>query len=257
MKKKATKAQKENSERWVLTYADVMNLLLIFFIILFAISQVNQAKAEQLSQSLNKAFGSSGYNRSIIPFPDDNGDSLIIEPLYPTYPGVDESQDKTEAEQMDEVTNSLETMIAQQSLQDKIDVSLQERGIKISVKAQYLFASGSAVLNKEVMSEILEIGEILKLIPGNMIQVEGYTDTEPINSPFYSSNWELASVRATNVLRVLVEKSGIPADKICAVSYGEFHPIYPNDTPDNKAKNRRVDIIVLKQAFSNGENVVK
>ncbi len=249
MKKKAKAPEKENSERWVLTYADVMNLLLIFFIILFVISQVDTNKFNELSQSLGKAFS----------FGTSSGETLITLPnggteLQSGIPGVSGgSGGKSEEEQMEDVRKEIEQKVEEEQLGDKIDVVIEERGIKISIKAQYLFPSGSAQINPEVMSNILSIGDVLKSLSGNMIRVEGHTDTDPIKTSSYPSNWELASARAGNVLRILVEKCGISPEKICAVSYGEFQPLVPNDSEVNKAKNRRVDIVILKQEFAIGE----
>ncbi|MCX7772885.1 MAG: flagellar motor protein MotB [Clostridia bacterium] len=258
-KKGKPKVEKDNAERWLLTYADLMNLLLIFFIILFAMSQVNETKMQQLAQSLSKAFGmdgggqvlpNSGVNSGVINL--GGGIKPTITPP-PSGNGNLNGQGKSEEQQMEEVLGDIKQTIKENGLSDKINVSIQERGIKISITAQYLFASGSADLDPKVVNNILDIGKLLKLLPANMIRVEGHTDTDPIRTSLYPSNWELSSARATNVLRLLVEKCGVDPKMISAVGYGEYHPDYPNSNEVNKAKNRRVDIVILKQDFAVGE----
>jgi len=242
------KIVKDNAERWLLTYADLMNLLLILFIILFAMSQVDTQKFQQLSQSLSAAFGSgsnsvlqgSGQGNSLIDFP-----ATMPSPVIPA-----EMEDK----QIDGIAQEVREIIKGQGLEGSIDVKRQERGVVISINERLFFKSGSAVIEKESEEKVLKIGnDILAKIPNKHIRIEGHTDNVPIKSAIFPSNWELSSARATSVLRILVDKSKIDPKLISAVGYGEFTPLVPNDSDANREKNRRVDIVILTQDSSQGE----
>ncbi len=242
------KVVKDNTERWLLTYADLMNLLLILFIILFAMSQVDSAKFQQLSQSLSAAFGTgsesvlqgSGQGNSLVDFP-----ATMPSPVIPS-----ELEDK----QIEGITREVREIVKGQGLEGSIDVRKQERGVVISINERLIFKSGRSDIEKESEDKVLKIGrDILANIPNKHIRIEGHTDNVPIKSPLYPSNWELSSARATNVLRILVDKAGIDPKLISAVGYGEFTPLVPNDSDLNRQKNRRVDIVILTDVSSQGE----
>lgn len=244
------KIEKDTAERWLLTYADLMNLLLIFFIVLYAMSQVDVAKFNQLAQSLNMSLG----NSSLAPYIDNaaaGGTALI--PLPATAPSS-VVPSKLEEQQIDELKKKVDAVIEKKGLKSEIDVVVQERGIVISINAQLLFKSGSSDLEANSKPTIGEIGQILLEVPGKQIKIEGHTDNDPIKSNIYPSNWELSSARATNVLRLLVDQTHVEPKTISAVGYGEYRPLVPNTTDVNKAKNRRVDIVILRDAFDKGES---
>lgn len=245
---KKPKVEKDTAERWLLTYADLMNLLLIFFIVLYAMSQVDVAKFNQLAQSLNVALGNSSLSEYI-----DNtaagGKSLIALPADSS--SVVPSQ--LEDQQIDELKKQVDQVIEKKGLKGEIDVAVQERGVVISINAQLLFKSGSAEIEATSKPTIGEIGDILLQVPGKQIKIEGHTDNDPINSPQFPSNWDLSSARSTNILRLLVDKTHVDPKAISSVGYGEFRPLVPNTTEENKAKNRRVDIVILRDAFDKSE----
>lgn len=242
------KIVKDNNERWLLTYADLMNLLLILFILLFAYSQVDTQKFQQLSQSFGSVFGAgsdsvlqgSGQGNSLINFP-----ATMPSPVIPS---------EIEDQQIEGITQEVKQMIKGQGLEGSIDVKRQERGVVISIKERLIFKSGSSEIEKESEDKVLAIGkDILSNIPNKHIRIEGHTDNVPIKSSVYPSNWELSSARATNVLRILVEKGGLDPKLISAVGYGEYTPLVPNDSDANREKNRRVDIVILTEDSSQGE----
>lgn len=248
MAKKA-KVEKDNAERWLLTYADLMNLLLILFIILFAMSQVDTVKFQQLSQSLSAAFGNgsppsvvqgSGYGNSLVNFP-----ATMPSPVIPST---------LEEQQMEALKGEISGMVKEEGLTANVSVALQKRGIVITINEKVLFKSGSSDIEKASQDKVVKIGkDILSKIPDKLIRVEGHTDNIPMNSPLFPSNWELSAARATNVLRILVDQSGLDPNTISAVGYGEFRPLVPNTTDANRAKNRRVDIVILRDTSSQGE----
>lgn len=243
------KVEKDNAERWLLTYADLMNLLLILFIILFAMSQVDTVKFAQLSQSLSSAFG-NGSPPSVVQG-SGSGNSLVNFPATMPSPVI---PSKLEDQQMEALKGEISGMVDAEGLSANVSVALQERGIVITINEKVLFKSGSAEIENESQDKVLTIGrDILSKIPNKHIRVEGHTDNVPIKSPLFPSNWELSSSRATNVLRILVDQAGLNPNSISAVGYGEFTELVPNTTDDNRAKNRRVDIVILREASSLGE----
>lgn len=243
------KVIKDNSERYLLTYADLMNLLLILFIILFAYSQVDTQKFQQLSQSLGAALG-NGSPPSVVQG-GASGNSLIDFPATMPSPVI---PSKVEDAQMQGATEAVSDLVKQEGMQDLVDVKVQERGIVISIKAKLLFKSGSADIEKAKQDELIKIGkDILTKLPNKQIRIEGHTDNVPINSAMYPSNWHLSSYRAINVLKLLVDKAGINPKLISPVGYGDTQPLLPNTSDTNREQNRRVNIVILRDSTSNGE----
>jgi chemotaxis protein MotB len=242
------KAVKDNTERWLLTYSDLMNLLLIFFIILYAMSQVDAEKFNQLAASLREELGTSqagtyigttGVSNSLIDLNEESSSTVI--------------PDNLEKKQMEEIKKRVEVLVKEKGLTDLVRVTVQERGVEISMQDKILFKSGSAAYEASAKATLAEIGKIIKSLPGNQIRVEGHTDNDPINTALFPSNWELSSARATNVVRTLIDLAGLNPLKISAIGYGEFRPKAPNTAPDNKRINRRVDIVIVKNSFNTSE----
>lgn len=250
MAKAKEKLVKDNGERWLLTYADLMNLLLIFFIILYAYSQIDQQKFEQLSESLSKAFGT--YNGSTVrPANPAGGISVINLPANKPSSVISSN---LEEQKMDAIKEKVTALAKKGGLEGKIDVEMEERGIVISITAQLLFKPGSADIEPGSKPTIQEIGAVLKQITGNYIKIEGHTDSDPLSDTSkYVDNLELSTARANNVLRLLVKNAGIDKKKISSAGYGEEMPVAPNDTPVNKAKNRRVNIVILRSIYDKVE----
>ena len=243
------KVVKDNNERWLLTYADLMNLLLILFIVFFAMSQVDTVKFQQLSQSFSSAFGNgpppsavqgSGSGNSLVNFP-----ATMPSPVIPS---------KLEEQQIEALEGEIAGMVKSEGLSGDVSVQLQERGIVISIEASLIFKSGRAEIEKQSLDNVLTIGrDILSKLPDKHIRIEGHTDNVPIKSSIYPSNWQLSAARASNVLTILVDQAGINPKLISAVGYGEFTPLVENNSDQNREKNRRVDIVILREASSKGE----
>jgi chemotaxis protein MotB len=243
------KVVKDNAERWLLTYADLMNLLLILFIILFAMSQVSTEKFQQLSQSLSSAFG-NGEPPSVVQG-SGSGNSLVNFPATMPSPVI---PSKLEDQQMEALQEEISGLVDKEGLKGNISVAVQDRGIVITFNEKILFKSGSAVIEKTYEDTVLKIGkDILGKIPDKHIRVEGHTDNVPMKSALYASNWELSAARAINVLKLLVDKCGINPKMITPVPCGEYTPLVSNTTDANRAKNRRVDIVILRDSSSKGE----
>lgn len=245
------KAEKDNTERWLLTYSDLMNLLLILFIILYSMSQVNQQKYEALAEGIKESFNSEEQQ-------DAGGQEKNPVDYYWVQDDVNVQKlpDIAADQQKPPYEKDLLKMIKEKNLQKKIEVTVDNRGIVITLKDNFLYTPGSAKMSRDASEIVAQIGYILKRIPYRQIIIEGHTDSDPLNkeSP-YLDNLGLSSARATNVSRVMI-KAGLDPSLISAMGYGEFRPVVPNDTPEHKAKNRRVLITLLRRNFvSNQANV--
>lgn len=245
--KEAEKAP--NHERWLITYADLITLLMIFFILMYTISNVNSKKFAQLSASLSDALvgNNSGFFIGEAPGP------VQVEGKIQT-PGSNAAEKKA----MEEAAKKIEGMLKEKGLSSsKVGVWPEERGLVVSLKETLLFARGSADINPEARDVIKKIGEVLVQLK-NPVRVEGHTCDLPIHTAKFPSNWELSTARATNVVKLLISEVKFQPNRLSATGYAETRPLQPNNTEANRQKNRRVDIVVLKAQYSTSEpNAIK
>ncbi len=230
-----------NHERWLLTYSDLITLLMIFFVLLYTISNINAKKFADLSASMSKAL--LGQNSGKI-LGEAVGQLPIKESLS--------QQVKIEAQNILKAQQQIEKLIKEQGLAGKVEVSQESRGLIISLKEALLFKSGSAAITPEAKVILVKVGQILKMLP-NQMRIEGHTDNLPIHTAAFPSNWELSTGRATNVVKMLIYEVGMGPERFSAAGYGEYRPIAANNNEFNRARNRRVDIVVVKSAFEVAE----
>ena len=233
---KHVEVEKENSERWVLSYADLVTLLFGFFIILYATADVNIVKFNKLSAGIAKAFNvevktGSGSGSAIF----DGGTGIIPTPLGGALIDLD----------LDFVERSIRELAADAGIDvSRVAISRNDRQIVVRFADNLIFQSASAEIRDEVLPMLMLVGSVIAKLP-NEIRVEGHTDNIPVGTALYPTNWELSSARATAVLRFLVEQAGLPAERAFAAGYGEFRPEATNGTPEGRALNRRADIVIL------------
>ncbi|MCX8092809.1 MAG: flagellar motor protein MotB [Candidatus Goldbacteria bacterium] len=220
--------------RWLLTYADMLTLLFALFVILYSISAVDVEKLRALAMALGNAFGLKGHV-SIL----QTGATTDTKPII-----MEQSQI-----QLTTLKEKVQKWILQQKLEREVKIRFNERGLVISLMTdKILFRSGYADLLPRTQRILSDIAELLKEIT-NPVIIEGHTDDVPITSPAikrkYSDNWDLSTARAVNVLKYLIRK-GISPDRLSAAGYASYKPLVPNIDDITRAKNRRIDIIVLK-----------
>jgi chemotaxis protein MotB len=245
MAHKKVKVEKDTAERWLLTYADLMNLLLILFILLYTMANVDVAKYQQVATSLRAAFGDSAATQVLL----EGGASPSMVNLDNTAPSPVVPA-TLEDQQIENIKETVENLVKNQGLQGEVDVTVQERGIVISIGEQVLFKSGSADIAPESKNTIIQIAtEILMKIPGKQIRVEGHTDNVPISSSRFPDNQELSTARANSVLRILRDDVGLDPKKLSSTGYGEYVPKVSNDTDEHRRQNRRVDIAILRDIY--------
>jgi chemotaxis protein MotB len=225
-------------ERWLLTYADLITLLVAFFIVMFAASRADLDKFQAISVSLKKAFNPGAFDAGGIGSGFLDSGSTGGELLVPFTDLPPQQQDFLK------ISAAMTSFADDNGLAELIGVNTSNEGIVISLSGMLLFDSGSAYLRPEAARALLTIAEILRPM-ANKVRVEGHTDVIPPSDPAFPTNWELSSARAIAVLRQLADEGRVPADRLSMVGYGEFKPIADSDTRQGRAVNRRVDIAII------------
>jgi chemotaxis protein MotB len=238
----------DKSNDWLLTYSDMVTLCLTFFVLLYSFSSIDTVKWKSLINSLQGALGvMSGSDIPTTTADENQFDMKKIDQMkveqYLMY--------EEETKRMEEIQARLNEYLSSNDLDENISTSMEERGVIIRFQDSVLFPKSSADLYQESTVILSGLSSIFKEL-GNPIRIEGHTDNLPINTERFPSNWELSTTRATNVLRFLI-KQGVPGGQLSAVGYGEFRPIIANDCEENRKKNRRVDIVLLRESLVFGE----
>ncbi|MDB2509460.1 flagellar motor protein MotD [Pseudomonadales bacterium] len=251
-----------NHERWMVSYADFITLLFAFFVMMYSISIVNTGKFKVLSESLTAAFTDPA--RSLEPIqvgdlvraPAEMQDQSFADPQPKPIRPVEMRQmaklvdvdpvllDKA-SKQLDEIQERVETAMAEMIDQGAITVQRSEYWIEIEMNSSVLFESGSSILYPRVVPILTQLGRVMIDFP-NHVHIEGYTDTVPINTEMFPSNWELSGSRAATVVR-LFEFTGVKPDRLAAIGYGEYYPVAENTNAEGRARNRRVVAVVLAE----------
>ncbi len=279
MSRKKHAESHENHERWLVSYADFITLLFAFFVVMYAMSSVNEGKFRVLSESMASAFRSadphsarpmmvaelvgvaasqstgkpSSTPRAAVPdlrpMPalaiQRNPRSIVTmtrgdNPTTKTNTSAPES--KTDPN-LAKIVAKLHAYLSELIKADQVNLRSNTLWVEVEIKNNLLFDSGSAIVNEEAEEPLAEIAGVLREVP-NRIQVEGFTDNRPINTPVYPSNWELSAARSANVVNLLM-KNGVRPERMSAVGYGEFQPIADNSSEQGRVQNRRVVIVIL------------
>ncbi len=227
--------------RWLLTYADMITLLLALFVILFSISTVDRVKAQRLARDISGGF--------------DNADA-INNPPNGGSTGPQPGSGPPDAD-LTRINEQLQAYIRMNSLESQVQTRIDRRGIVISLLAdQTLYASGSADLPSKTKRLLDEVDSLFVRTKSHL-RVEGNTDNVPIATSIYPTNWELSAARATGVTRYLVEDKGLSPLRVSLAGYGEYRPRFGNESPDARRFNRRVDIVILNAAMTKAEAAVQ
>lgn len=233
---------KEGAPEWMATYGDLVTLLMCFFVLLFAFSTIDAQKFNAVMQSFN---GSAGILQS--------GTALEEADLvFKAMPENDTTQQSQEMQELQDIKEQVVEFLEEQEIDIEISLELQEQGLVIRFVDNALFDPGKAII-KESVQEVLDfLGELLtsEQFSNREIRVEGHTDNVPINTPKYPSNWELSAARATNVNRYFIEETKIQPNRLSVAAYGEYKPIDTNETKEGRTKNRRVDVVILRELYA-------
>jgi len=242
-------------ESWLLPYSDLMTLLLALFIVLYSVSSVNTSKLEELSQAFKTAFsdGLSIFDKStIVNTGDVQSHTDMTRTLSPSgkkKPTESSQSDlqKQEQQNLEALQQQLDEYIKQNGLSSQLETQLNQSQLLITIRDNALFASASAAVKPEARMLAVAIGEMLQPYNDYEVLVTGHTDNTPINTTEFPSNWELSTKRAVNFMKILLENKSFDPGRFGAIGYGEYRPVDTNATTAGKAKNRRVEVSILRK----------
>lgn len=245
MARKKPHEEHENHERYLVTYSDLITLLLAFFIILYAMSSVDESKFTAFSDSLSVAFNQS--SDAILTLDGTSNKQARTET---TDAELQKMKKMKEDGQLEKVKAKVEEMIKEKNLKDKINVKLDKDGLRIILTNEILFESGDATIKPSMYEVLKNIGVLVETLD-NPISISGHTDNMPIATVRYPSNWDLSTARAVAVLKeMLKEEPSLDPARFTASGYGEYHPIGDNRTVNGQQQNRRVEILVKRTVTS-------
>jgi len=227
----------ENHERWLLTYADLITLLLALFMMLYAMSVLDLRKYQAFQEAFTQGLG--GHKTQANDIAPETKNPVTI----PSATPVPESKDNLDQEELKKLKKRLEKQLKDAGMQDDVQLELQARGLVMNVVSGVLFDTASATLTKQGEALLGSLEPVFGSF-ANKLVIEGHTDPRPISSSVFPSNWELSTTRATAVLRDLI-KEGITDTRLSAAGYADTRPRASNATEAGMARNRRVDIVIL------------
>lgn len=247
-KRKKKSQEDSGGASWVTTFSDLMSLLLTFFILLFSMSTVSEEKFSEASRSIQNAFVGEGSGAGVL-------DGGMIDEKDQADDGFDDSNDGEDDLDEEFISNTIpqaiiqlekeaRALIKKEGIEDKVSVSSDQEGIYLDIQESILFESGEAEITNNGKETLDSLVSVIAL-SNNEVVVEGFTDDVPIRSTRFPSNWELSTGRALSVVHHLEENEGIRPERLSAKGYGEYSPIVPNDNAKNRAKNRRVNIVLV------------
>lgn len=230
---------------WTVIFSDMMCLLLTFFVLLYSMSNVDAEKFNNITSSIqNVLSGTSG--ESIID--GSNIDPIPIDELPAIEESLDDDSGKL-SQGIEDMQSEVKAYMGDNDLNADIEVSANKRGVFVDIKGAILFESGSDRLKAEGLQLLDDLEDLLVSI-NNEIVIEGHTDDVPTNSAVYPTNWELSTARAVSVVRYLCETKSIDPSRLSAMGYGKYNPLDPNDSVENRAANRRVNILIVFDEWS-------
>lgn len=255
MARKKKPEKHANHERWLVSYADFITLLFAVFVTLFAMSQTDKRKVEEVIASFRESFGyaksSPSSNVNLLDSTELSPVPMVTPPssrgpMNPQMPFDKNGKKQFHAEEADfkKAKTAMEAYMVKNGIHDKVSMEINQRGLIISLKEAGFFDSGSAEIKMSSYPILAKIAESLAEYD-NQIRVEGHTDNIPINTRTFPSNWELSTARATNIVQHLVNYYKFWPEKLSATGYAEFRAIADNSSAEGRAKNRRVDLVVL------------
>ncbi|MGH9573874.1 MAG: flagellar motor protein MotB [Candidatus Acidiferrales bacterium] len=256
--RKKKKQEHGNHERWLVSYADFITLLFAFFVVLYSSAQVDKRRVGQLALAIQVAFQQMGI------FQASNSRPALLdsEPMPFSTVQIVENAERNDAmgrlvnspqgqltnaparELMTNLQNQLESALSPEIKKRTLTVSPTREGIVVSLKEAGFFDSGSDVIRPGALSTIAHFIGVIRPYPVH-IRIEGHTDNVPIHTARFDSNWELSTARSTEMIKLFVAQYSIAPNRLSASGYGEYYPIASNDTPEGRAQNRRVDLVLL------------
>jgi chemotaxis protein MotB len=257
MRGKHAHEEHENHERWLVSYADFITLLFAFFVVMFATSQTDKGKAQQVSDSVKKALEGQKMTAMVASLLGGAPDSKGQGNAQMKGPGGDKRvvKDAKKEEQVVELLPSLKLLtkeLEEEIRKGRIQITMEARGLTISFQHAALFPSGEDVVAEDAYPSLAKVAAAVAHVP-NPIRLEGHTDAVPIHTPRFRSNWELSAARSIALLALMTDRFGLKNDRVSIAGYGDTAPLADNATDQGRARNRRVDVIILNETGLRGE----
>lgn len=250
--------ESENTDRWMVSYADFVTLLFAFFVVMYAISSINEGKYRVLSDTMTEAFKVAPKSPEPIQIGKENKiissqkqEDKIITPIKPDR--VLPKSERTYEKEMKQIAETVSSSVKPLIDKGLINVTQHKLWVEIEMKTSILFSSADSELEEEAYPALKALASVLKTLP-NSIDVEGHTDNVPINNELFPSNWELSAARAASVVH-LFSKYGVNPRRLSSIGYAEFRPIASNATTEGRLRNRRVKVVIL--ADKNARRIVE
>lgn len=253
MERKRQKNEDKGAPKWMVTFSDLMTLILVFFILLFSMSVVDATKFRAVAESFQQRAIFDFYP-SVVPFENPAEDITVkrdpsddvVDPLK------DQNNKDADNQELVQLFEEVQEFLEQNQLTDFISASKDDRGVVLVLQERPLFQSGEAQILDGAKPFLGKVADLLEKIP-NLVKVEGHTDSVPMNTFRYPSNWELSGARASSVIRYLLESGDLEPHRFLAVGYADTRPVAPNTTPENLAKNRRVVIVISDPNYNENQ----
>jgi len=256
MARKKPHAEHENHERWLVSYADFITLLFAFFVVMFATSQTDKAKAQQVSDAVKSALENGGIKAVMHEILGGTVDDKGKGNAQMRGPGGAQKQDKEPKEaKIAELMPSMQYLSKELEAEiklGKIQVNLQPRGLVVSLQEATFFPSGADSIASDTFPTVQKIADLMAKLP-NPVRLEGHTDAIPIHTDRFHSNWDLSAARAIAMLELLSDHFAVPRGRFSIAGYADTAPVDTNETAQGRARNRRVDIVFLNQQALIGE----
>ncbi|WP_202914586.1 flagellar motor protein MotB [Paenibacillus antri] len=235
-------------ESWLIPYADLLTLLLAMFIVLFASSQIDQKKFDEIRKSFQAALsGGPSFFQNMSPVPPNTEVGVEREgAAEEKEQSTDEQMRQKESVQLLELKRQIDQYIEENGMTTRIETQLDQYQLRITISDNTLFASGSAQLNPESRQLAGTISILLEQHPDYEVIVAGHTDNVPIKTSNFPSNFHLSSDRALAFMSVLLENPDVGKERFSIIGYGENKPVATNDTPEGRAQNRRVEVSIIR-----------
>lgn len=253
----------KGAPRWMVTYSDMVTLILVFFILLFSMSQIDAAKFEAISESFRNRMI---FDFSPSPVPMENpSENISTEDDGKTteefeLPEKEDDSEKDTDSDIGQIEDSLSNLMEEvegyldeHDLNNVVSATRTKRGVELVLQDSILFNSGEAEILPSALPFLTKVGDLLSQVT-NDIKVEGHTDDVPMSSFQYPSNWELSGARASSVVRFFVEENNLEEERFSITGFSDTKPLVPNDSASNRNKNRRVEIVIIDENYSNIES---
>jgi chemotaxis protein MotB len=234
-----------NHERWLVSYADFITLLFAFFVVMYSISSINEGKYKEISQALIGVFNDPQRTLKPIPIGDERPRTVTpAKPLVKDSEQTDAGIAQASNDPLKSIADDISAAFGDLISSKQMTIRGNELWVEIELNSSLLFGSGDAMPSDVAFNIIDKVAKILEPFD-NPIHVEGFTDDQPIRTSQYPTNWELSSARSASIVRMLAME-GVNPGRLASVGYGEFQPVANNATPEGRARNRRVVLVVSR-----------